>query len=557
MPIGRPIAGSSAYVLDAHLEPVPFGVVGELASAETAWHGATLNLPDATGQRFVRNPFSADPNARLYRTGDRVRQREDGVIEFVGRGDDQVKIRGFRIELHEIEAALCGHPNVSGAAAVVRAIANGDKTIRAYVVPRTGTPDELDLDALHVWLSEILPTFMLPATLVALAALPLNANGKVDRAALPEPPRRAAAPAKYRTATEARVAEILGELLGIKDVERDRDFFSLGFHSLLAVRFAARVQSEFGVDLKLRALFEHPTVCDIAARIEESPTGGEIAATPSPIARLNSNGTRPPLIYFHGDLFAEGLYSRRLAAALGSNQPVYAVAPHGTAGLPMLPTVEDMARNYAELIRAVQPNGPYRLSGICASGLIAYEVARILRSQGEVVERLILTNSAPMPTKRINAFDGLVRRFGLNPRLKPRLRDRLCYNIARLHAGAVAGPFAFMSTGARILRSLVVRSQPSAATLEPEPFEKRRGARETENSFAHIVAAFTYHPEPYDGEVTLLWAVDQETMLNDWTMGWGVLARHVEVMSMSGGHIAALNERIEELADVMTGALRD
>jgi len=555
VPIGRPISNSSAYVLDARMQPVPFGVVGELCVGGDGLSSGYLNLPELTAERFVRHPFSADPGARLYRTGDLVRQRGDGLIEFVGRSDDQVKIRGYRIELREVETALSAHPSVAAVVAVASDQPSGDKAILAYVVPRGLTPARLDVDALRAWLSERLPAFMLPAAFVALPALPMSSNGKVDRRALPIPaPRHSPKSAKYHSATEARLANILGELLGIDQIERDVDVFSLGFHSLVAVRFAARVEEAFGAELKLRVLFEDPTIAAIAAQLDAPPTN-DARHDAAPVVTLNKNGTRTPFIFFHGDLFAEGMYARRLAAALGPDQPVYSAAPHGTGGLPLLPTIEDMARDYAQRIRSLQPKGPYRLGGFCASALVAFELAHILRSQGEVVDRLLLMNSSPLPSKRIAAIDKLVRRIGLDARLKPHLRDRLCYNIARLHAALVGGPLATIAVLSRTFWSIVSRSQATATALEPLPFEKRQGVRATENSFAHIVAALTYHPQPHEGDVTLIWGKDQATMFNDRTMGWGAVASHVEVVTMGGGHMTALGERLEELAATVATSL--
>jgi thioesterase domain-containing protein/acyl carrier protein len=432
---------------------------------------------------------------------------------------------------------------------------SGDKALWAYIVPRVASPEDLDLDDLRTWLGTKLPAFMLPSALIPLPALPRSANGKVNRAALPAPVQRKSAtgPGAYGGTTQTLLAKILGELLGADTVDRDVDIFALGFHSLLAVRLAARVKETFGVELKLRALFEQPTLAAIAAQIDgSSRTDGSVEV---PIVTLNAKGTRTPFIFFHGDLFADGLYSRRLASALPADQPVRAVAPHGSAGLPLFTTIEEMAHDYAGRIRNVQPRGPYSLGGFCASGLAAYELARLLRSQGEVIERLVLINSSPMPPKRIPMFDSLIRRFGLDVRLEPSVRDRICYNLARLHAAAVTGLAATASVARRMLSSLTSRSQTLATVQEPQPFEKRRGVKETENSFAHVVAAFTYHPKPYDGDVVLIWSEDQSTLFNDPTLGWGALANRVEVVPLGGGHIAALSERIQELADVLNANL--
>jgi thioesterase domain-containing protein len=305
--------------------------------------------------------------------------------------------------------------------------------------------------------------------------------------------------------------------------------------------------------LQLRALFEQPTIAAISAQIEKPRTGVRANAA-RPIVSLNKSGTRTPLIFFHGDLFAEGLYFRRLAAALGPDQPVHSVAPHGTAGLPLLPTIQDMARDYAEKIRSVQEHGPYRLGGYCSSGLIAYEVGRILRASGETVERVVLLNSSPMPSKRIAALDWLLRRVGSDSRLKPRLRDSFCYNLARVHAALVTSPRALLAALRLMLRSSVARAR-TANLFEPLPFEERRSVQETSNSFGHVVAALTYHAPRYDGDVTLIWGEDQPTMLDDRTMGWGGVARAADVIPMHGGHVGVLSGRVAELAAAFDLAL--
>ncbi len=232
VPIGRPIANSQAYVLDDRLHPVPFGVVGELCVGGDGLALGYLHLAELTAERFVADPFGGEPAGRLYRTGDRARQRDDGVIEFLGRIDDQVKIRGYRVEPREIESALAGHPEVADAIAVVGSGPAGDKTIWAYVVPRAET--SVDAERLRAWLGERLPVFMLPSAIVTMPLLPLSANGKVDRRALPTPVR-AAVPhdAAFRNETEATVAETPVR------TARDRPRRARRSHLLAGLPFAA------------------------------------------------------------------------------------------------------------------------------------------------------------------------------------------------------------------------------------------------------------------------------------------------------------------------------
>ena len=184
IPIGRPIANTQVYLLDENYEPVAVGEEGELYAGGDGVARGYLNQPELTAERFVRNPFSDDPNAKLYKTGDLARYREDGVIEFLGRIDNQVKISGYRIELGEIEAALIGHPDVKNAAVIARQDGPGQKKLLAYVVPQNGTYSAAELRA---YLEQKLPPYMLPSALMSLDVLPLSPNGKLDRGALPSP----------------------------------------------------------------------------------------------------------------------------------------------------------------------------------------------------------------------------------------------------------------------------------------------------------------------------------------------------------------------------------
>ncbi|HEX2207503.1 MAG TPA: amino acid adenylation domain-containing protein, partial [Longimicrobium sp.] len=256
--LGHPIANTQLYVLDPALRPCPLGVPGELFIGGDGVVRGYLRRPSLTAERFVPDPFSAEPGARMYRTGDRVRRRADGALEFLGRIDFQVKVRGFRIELGEIEAALADHPSVRHAVAVVREDAPGDARIVAYVVPHGAAPSS---DELRQMLAKRLPDYMVPTAFVALDAMPLTPNGKVDRKALPAPEWSAEADYEApRTATEQTLAALWCELLGVEQAGRTDGFFALGGHSLRAARLASRVRGVFSIEMPLRAVFEHATL---------------------------------------------------------------------------------------------------------------------------------------------------------------------------------------------------------------------------------------------------------------------------------------------------------
>ncbi|MFI7386413.1 amino acid adenylation domain-containing protein, partial [Streptomyces sp. NPDC049813] len=265
LPIGRPLANTQAYVLDSALRMVPPGAVGELYVAGAGLARGYVNQPALSAERFVANPFAV--GERLYRTGDLACWGADGRLSYAGRADDQVKVRGIRVELGEVQAALAAHPDVSQAAVVARADQNGDRQLVAYAVP-VSADVVLDGGVLRGFVAERLPEYMVPSAVVVLERLPLNANGKLDRGALPDPVFVGGVYRAPRTAREEVLCGLFGQLLGADVVGVDDSFFDLGGHSLLATRLVSRVRAVFGVELTVRTVFDAPTVAELASRLD-------------------------------------------------------------------------------------------------------------------------------------------------------------------------------------------------------------------------------------------------------------------------------------------------
>ena len=397
VPIGRPISNTSVYILDAHGNPVPMGVPGELHTGGDGLARGYWNLPELTAEKFILHQFNPDgPCHRLYKTGDVARYLPDGNIEFLGRIDGQVKIRGFRVELGEIEAVLGRQGVVRECAVKVCGSGAGQNRLVAYFVAQSKRAPKIS--QLRAFLAERLPDYMVPSAFVQLEALPLTPNGKVDRRALPEPEHgRPALEKKFaspRDAVELELTRIWEEVLGIEPIGIEDNFFDLGGHSLLAVRVASRIEKSFGRKLPLAAIFMAPTIERLAAALRDEMREDSAVAGTS-VVELQPKGTQPPLFLVHGA--GGGMFWGyvNLAKRLGSDQPVFGFSSRGLDGRAEFDTIEEMAAQYVKDLRSVQPRGPYYLGGYCFGGNVAYEMARQLESKGEKVALLALLNCAP------------------------------------------------------------------------------------------------------------------------------------------------------------------
>ena len=383
--IGRPIDNTQVYVASPAMQPQPVGVLGELLIGGDGLARGYLNRADLTSDKFIQNPFSSRSDERVYRTGDLARWHADGTLECLGRSDQQIKIRGFRIELGEIEAHLSSHPAVHRAVVVAREDTPGEQRLVAYVVPDQRFV--LNPSKLSEFLRTKLPDYMLPAGFVSLEGLPLTPNGKIDRKALPAPEANGILAGRHEpvpldNATEERVAAIFADVCQAETVWADDSFFDLGGHSLSAVRLMNEIEREFGVQLPLAILFDSPTVRQIAA-VLTAPR--DLDEPWDSLVAIRANGQGPELFLVHGAAGNVLLY-RELAHHLPSEISVYGFQSQGLDGRgEARGTVEEMAEHYVSELVKYRSAGPYWLGGYCMGGIVAYEMARQLRSRGSEV----------------------------------------------------------------------------------------------------------------------------------------------------------------------------
>jgi enterobactin synthetase component F len=400
VPIGFPVWNTQMYVLDDRLRPVAPGVAGHLYIGGVQVAREYLGRPDLTAERFVPNPFHpAEP--RMYRTGDLAQWRADGALVFLGRSDHQVKIRGLRIELGEIEAALRREPAIAHAVVVAREDRPGDRRLVAYVVPRANA--SIAIGALRARLGDRLPDYMVPSAVVVLDALPLSRNGKLDRAALP-PPARDDAPRGRppSSATERRIAAIMADVLGTSDpasLGADDDFFQLGGHSLLAARLVARIREEWRRDISLGVVFSHPTIARLARHVDAQATAARDAlgahGLQSLIELTASTSTRPALFCIHPAGGLSWCYSG-LARSLDAHRSVFGLQARGLDLEAAMPArLDDMAADYVDRMRVVQPTGPYHLVGWSIGGIIAQAMAVRLRDLGADIGVIAMLDAYP------------------------------------------------------------------------------------------------------------------------------------------------------------------
>ncbi|MGQ0556749.1 MAG: amino acid adenylation domain-containing protein [Nitrospiraceae bacterium] len=390
--IGRPIANTDVYILDQFLQPAPVGVSGELYIGGHGLARGYRGQPDLTAERFIPHPFSPEPLARLYRTGDLARYRPDGRIVHLGRSDHQVKIRGYRIELGEIETVLSRHQAVRQAAVIAREDRQGAKQLVAYLVCQEGSaPSQQEF---RLFLRSEIPDYMIPSIFVFLKTMPLTANNKVDRKALPSAVSSVSDDLVHsgpRDRAEVQLTALWRQVLEVPKIGIHDNFFDLGGHSLKAAHLFFLLEQVYGRRLPLATLFQAPTIAELASVLSQenwTPPWQSLVA-------IQPNGAAAPIFMVPG-VGGNVLVFAQLAKLLGPNQPSYGLQARGLDGKEApFTSVPEMASHYVAQIRRFRPNGPYAVLGSCTGGLIAYEMAQQLAGQGQAVTLVVMDTWHP------------------------------------------------------------------------------------------------------------------------------------------------------------------
>jgi len=527
--IGRPLANTTLFVLDAQRQLLPQGAAGELYIGGDGVARGYLNRPDLNADRFIANPFGP---GRLYKTGDIVRYQPDGRLEILGRNDAQVKVRGFRIELGDVEEALTSCPQVRAAAAVARPDASGESVLAAYVVANTA-----DVPAIRAWLAARIPDYMVPTFLVPMNQLPLTPNGKIDRNALPAPGVEAEVPAPIKDRLEATLIGIWESVLGVP-VGRTQNFFDLGGHSVLAAKAFARMEKTLGTALPLATLFQAPTVEKLAQVIRNSnwkPLWSSLVA-------IRPAGTKPPFFFVH-PIGGNVLNFVGFCGHFRSDRPIYGLQARGLNGEETPHTViEEMAADYIRGIRGVQPEGPYFIGGFSAGGVVAFEMAHQLKALGQHVATLALLDTEVLTLRLAGGSLGARFRHWLRT-MKINLR----------YASRMGLPEFLVrkSSNFRMRRKLLVWAIREQLGLEIHPAKLS-----AEEGF--LLAMRRYIPRPYAGDATLFRAGDGSDY-PDPMLGWeGLIQGHLDIQQVSGDHDTILQEpHIGMLARLLEGCLEN
>jgi amino acid adenylation domain-containing protein len=536
VPIGRPVANTQIYILGRNMEPVPIGVAGELHIGGVQVGRGYHNRPELTKEKFIPDPFSRNPEARLYKTGDLCRWMPDGAIEYLGRMDFQVKIRGQRIELGEIEAALGRHKEVKQCVVVAREDSAGGKILVAYFEPWAGLAPQPA--ALRQFLGQQLPDYLVPSFFVRIEKLPLSPNGKIDRKTLPAPENQRTAIldsyAPPRDSVEQVLVQLWAKVLRVKTVGLHDNFFELGGHSLLAVRLVTEIEKVYGKRLPLATLLQAQTVAELAEILRKE----QWEPSWQSLVPIRAGGSRPPLFLMHSH-GGNVLEYFPLANHLDEQQPVYALQARGLDGqIVSGRSVEEMVASYLAEIRSLQPEGPYFLGGYCSGGVLAWEAARQLAAVGERVALLVMIQTFHPACVHFKPEMNFLQRWWY--RAKKRI------NLERDHL-SVHGKNHLLE---RCRRAIDIVQARTAIAFEHATGQKHARKHPSMTYILerladeHNRARDKYVPTGYEGDAVLFRSSKQLSGLaTDYSLGWnGLISGEFQICELSGHQESMLRE---------------
>lgn len=532
IPIGRPISNTQTFVLDTNLSPVPIGVPGELYLGGDGLARDYFNRPELTAEKFIHKPWSRN-GARLYKTGDIVRYRSDGSIEFVGRRDHQVKIRGFRIELGEIEAALAEHKDVSECVVIVIRDDFGDNRLVAYFSP--AKEGDTTIDGLRDFLKQKLPDYMVPATFIPLDSLPLSPNGKVDRRALPAPELTQtnvkSGFVAARDKLELKLTKIWESVLPVRSIGIDDNFFELGGHSLLAVRLFALIEESFDRNLPLATLFQAPTIRELANVMR----AGSWPEPWSSLVVIQGQGKRTPFFCVHAS-GGNVLEYHDLARLLGPDQPFYGLQAKGLNGKDEPhTTIKEMAAHYIKEMREVQPEGPYLIGGRSSGGTIAFEMACQLNASGEAVALLALLDVYPA-----GYFKLLPTGNDLRARMQRRAQN-IKSHLKNLGQLGFTEKFVYLFDKLKYAPAKIKHKVYRRVYKLYQRIGRPLPAVLKNIEELNFLATRDYLPQTYSGRATLFSATDMSASY-DVEDGWRKLVAELDVHQIPGNHLDIIKE---------------
>jgi len=531
IPYGKPITNNFFYILDEQLRPVPIGVMGDLYIGGVGVARGYANDPEKTRNSFVPDPFNNTLGGMMYRTGDLGRMMPDLNMEFMGRKDNQVKIQGFRIELGEIESVLNSCPLVTNSVVLAKDDSEGKKMLVGYIVPK----GKFDRDAIVAYLKTKVPQYMVPAVWMELSELPLTSNGKIDRKSLAAIEVTTAAKKAYlepSTETEKVMAALWRESMGLEQISVDDNFFSLGGHSLMAVRILSKFEKKTGKNLQLAVLFKYPDIRSLSDFIDNSHSESIYKS----LVPIKASGSKAPIYIIHGEGLNVLNFSH-LVTYMDSEQPIYGLQAFGLVGDDEpLENLPDIAAHYIKEIMQHNPAGPYLLAGYSFGGYVAVEMRKQLVAMGKEVKMLMMFDTNAEKTEYKDWYMVFPKKVKRNlPKLLSFLKSLLSEPLA---------------LAKKQYKRIVQRMLEKTSKRDAKSFyQKIKNIKQK-----HLIAFRKYPMEAFDDKVYLYRADICVHYVNDPEfLGWKKFAKKgVKLYHIPGDHLSMLlPPNVKEFASIL------